>query len=916
MTALGDGVSAVTGLPRRARLWRFGPAVFDEAALTLSVAGKPVALERRPLELLALLLGHAGEVVTKDEIQDALWPDRIVTEASVTKCVARLRQALGDGEQKLIRTIHGYGYRLAAEIACEERSAAAPMVAAGFMLRPGEALPHRPNWRLVERLGTGGYGDAWLGEHAKTHERRVFKFAESGTGVAALRREITLFRLLRDGLGARDDLVRILDWNLEEAPCFVETEWSAEGNLADWAARQGGAETLPLALRLDLVAQIAEALAAAHSMGALHKDLKPGNVLIHLNAAGQPRIRLADFGSGRVLDPARLDAFGITRAGFEAEGGEEESTSGTLLYRAPELIGGHAPTVQADLYALGVLLYQMVVGDLKRVLAPGWELEIEDPLLREDIAAAAAGDPARRIGDAAEIARRLRSLDTRRAERAHLAGVAAEAERARRALELARARRVPLLLLVAALTIGLGISIWQAWRAEEASKLARRETARAQAVTTFLTDDLLSAANPFLSADPNIPVKDLLSTATGDLDHRFQPGSLDRAAIEEAIGKAYAGLSDAAHAQPLLDSALATRRRVLGEADPQTQAIRIAIAQLDEHNDDMKGLKATGQAILAAGPLDPETELRGRFAVAFADCEAAGTDANCVDPVRALFEEARTRLGPRHEFTLALESLLAYSLGVAQLFDEGIRLGREALAQTEAAYGADHPLALDRKFKLAETLSDAGQPDEAIALLTEVRAKLLALSGGENEAAIRAANELGKAYADAKRYDEALAILQLALDYHVKTRGENFTLSRMGLNNVANTLAFMGRVPEAIEKQKKALELQREAVGVDHPDTLWLENNLANFYDRNGDLAQAEATYRDAIERGRRQFTKGEWDLGHFIFRLGQVLAKEGRIAEARATIEEGLAILKAALGPDHARTKRAQEALDALAQP
>ena len=915
MTALGDGGSPVTEPLRRARLWRFGAAAFDEAALVLSVAGKPVPLERRPLELLALLLRHPGEVVTKDEIQDALWPDRIVTEASVTKCVARLRQALGDGEQKLIRTIHGYGYRLTAEIACEERRRveAAPL---GFEFRPGQALPHRPNWRLVERLGTGGYGDAWLGEHAKTHERRVFKFAQDGAGVAALRREITLSRLLRDGLGARDDLVRILDWNLEEAPCFVETEWSAEGNLADWAARQGGAAALPLALRLELVAQVAEALAAAHSMGALHKDLKPANVLIHLDAGGQPRIRLADFGSGRVLDPSRLDDFGITRAGFEAEAGMEDTTSGTLLYRAPELIGGNAPTVQADLYALGVLLYQMAVGDLRRVLAPGWELEIEDPLLREDIGAAAAGDPARRLGDAAEFARRLRSLETRWAERQRLAGVAAEAERARRALDLARARRAPLLLLVAALTIGLGLSLWQARRAETASKLAQRETARAQAVTKFLTDDLLSAANPFLSADPNIPVKDLLATATGDLDHRFAPGTLDRAAIEEAIGKAYAGLSDGAHARPLLDSALATRRRVLGDADPQTQAVRVAIAQLDERDVDLKGLKAIGQAILDAGSLDAETTLRGRYAVALADCQAVGTDANCAEPLRALFAEARSRLGPRHDFTLGVESMLAYTLGTAQLFDEGIRLGREALAETEAAYGPDHPQALDRKFKLAETLSDAGQPEEAIALLTEVRAKLLALSGGENEAAIRAANELGKAYADAKRYDEALATFQLALDYHVKTRGESFTLSRMGLNNIANTLAFMGRVSEAIPMQQKALDLQRSSVGADHPDTLWLENNLANFYDRNGDLAKAEATYRDTIERGRRQFTKGEWDLGHFLFRLGQVLAKEGRTAEARTAIEEGLAILQASLGPDHARTQRAQAALAALAQP
>ena len=76
--------------------WRFVGACFDEASLVLTVDGQAVELERRPLELLGLLLAHAGEVVTKDEIFDTIWPGREVTEASLTKCMARLRQGLGD----------------------------------------------------------------------------------------------------------------------------------------------------------------------------------------------------------------------------------------------------------------------------------------------------------------------------------------------------------------------------------------------------------------------------------------------------------------------------------------------------------------------------------------------------------------------------------------------------------------------------------------------------------------------------------------------------------------------------------------------------------------------------------------------------------------------------------------------------
>src|ERR1700753_2736480 len=107
---------------RRALLWRFGSAVFDEQALTLTVGGADVELERRPLELLSLLLAHAGEVVTKDEILDALWPDRDISEASLTKCMARLRNALRDDDHEIIRTAHGFGYRFAAPVTARESS--------------------------------------------------------------------------------------------------------------------------------------------------------------------------------------------------------------------------------------------------------------------------------------------------------------------------------------------------------------------------------------------------------------------------------------------------------------------------------------------------------------------------------------------------------------------------------------------------------------------------------------------------------------------------------------------------------------------------------------------------------------------------------------------------------------------------
>ena len=769
---------------------------------------------------------------------------------------------------------------------------------------------------MIDRLGTGGFGDVWLGEHAKTHERRVFKFGQDGIRLAALRREITLSRLLGQGLGPRDDLARVLDWNLEEAPYFIEIDWSAEGNLADWADRQGGIAAVPLGQRLDLVARIADALAAAHSMGVLHKDLKPANVLVYRDPAGRPLIRLADFGSGRVLDPGRLDDLGITRLGLDAGLTETESSGGTILYRAPELIAGQLSTVQADIYALGIMLYQMAVGDLKRVLAPGWEHEVADGLLRDDIAAAAAGDPARRLSDAAELARRLRMLDARRADQAREQAAQAAADRALHALDRARARRAPVLMLMVALLFGLSVSTWLYLRADAANRAARREAARAQTVTKFLTDDLLSAANPFLTADPNMTVKDLLTTVAGDIDRRFQPGSLDRAAIEDAIGNAYAGLSDPTHALPLLRSALAARRQALGDADPQTQAVRLTMAALAERMQDSDGMRSAGLEVLAAHPGDAETELTARFFVLAGGCGLNGNSGGCAAQLRPLLDETRRRLGARHPFTLKVESELAYRLGDAQLTAEAIPMARETVALTQQVYGPDHPLVQDRRFHLAGVLVQAGQVDEAIDILTDVRRRLLAISGTETAISARMANQMGMAYDLAKRYPESLAALQIALDYSVKTQGETSELSLGTLNNIASTLNHMGRSKDAIPLARKVLDLQSRLTGPDHADTLWDENNLASAYQQDGDLAETEALFRDVVDRARRVFTHGEWDLGQFVFRLGAVLAKEGKADEARGLLQESITILAAALGSDDTHTKRAEAELAALALP
>lgn len=335
-----------------------------------------------------------------------------------------------------------------------ERGAAPPWRPAA-----GMRIPHRHHWVLDRRLGTGGFGEAWLAVHSKTRDRRVFKFCHDFAKLKTFQREITLFRLLKEELGRRDDIVSILEWSLDEPPYFIEVEYSSGGNLREWAERRGGLASVPLETRLEIVAEVASALAAAHSVGVMHKDVKPTNVLIQEASDGTARARLCDFGIGTLTERGRLESAGITIVGL-TETQDSSTYAGTRLYMAPEVLEGKTATLPADVYALGVLLYQVVAGDFARALASGWQRDVEDELIADDVAAAVEGSPERRLA-ASQLAERLRSLPERRSRLEADERLRREAELARAAVDRARRRRKwiavalgVLLLLAGVLAVG------------------------------------------------------------------------------------------------------------------------------------------------------------------------------------------------------------------------------------------------------------------------------------------------------------------------------------------------------------------------------------------------------------------------------------------------------------------------------
>ena len=276
--------------------------------------------------------------------------------------------------------------------------------------RPGLGLevPRRPGWRLEKRLGEGGFGEVWLAENRQTRDQRVFKFCFDAVRLRSFKREFSLFRLIRDRLGVRQDIATLHEVSLESPPFFLESEYCAGGTLREWLESR----EVPLPRRLELMAQTARALAAAHSVGVIHKDVKPSNIFVDVRADGTAYPRLADFGVGMLMEGSGRPAMDLPFTAHLTG----TSRPGTSLYSAPEYLVGRPPSVQGDIYSLGVLLYQVVIGDFDRPMGAGWRRDVTDAPLAEDIAQCVDVDPARRFASALQVAEHLEAIEARHAE--------------------------------------------------------------------------------------------------------------------------------------------------------------------------------------------------------------------------------------------------------------------------------------------------------------------------------------------------------------------------------------------------------------------------------------------------------------------------------------------------------------------
>lgn len=340
---------------------RFGDFELDLRAAELRREGERIRLQEQPYRILAILLERPGEVVLREDIRRRLWPNDTVVEVGhgINAAVQRLREALGESAEnpRFIETVARRGYRFNGERETVWTARAGPArTAAASTLQTGGTVSH---YRILDRLGGGGMGAVYRAEDLELGREVALKLLHEDVA----REPIAIGRFRREARAAsalnHPNICTIYGVEEHAGQPVIVMEL-VEGETLEAILQRGRIE-VPQAL--GAAVQIAAALGAAHRKGVVHRDLKPGNVIV-----GPAGVKVLDFGLAKMELPA--GAADVTQEG---------AILGTLHYMSPEQVQGKEARAASDIFTFGVLLYEMLAG--RKAFGGGSQAEVMSQIL-------------------------------------------------------------------------------------------------------------------------------------------------------------------------------------------------------------------------------------------------------------------------------------------------------------------------------------------------------------------------------------------------------------------------------------------------------------------------------------------------------------------------------------------------------
>jgi serine/threonine-protein kinase len=806
-------------------------------------------------------------------------------------------------------------------------------------------------YRLTKLLGQGGMGAVYLADRddAQYQQKVALKLIRPGLQTADV---VTRFRMERQVLARlqHPSIARLLDGGMtEEGLPYLVMEYVAGTPITQFC----DAHRLPVAERLQLFRAVCQAVQFAHRNLIVHRDLKPSNIFV-VDSGGEdpPRIKLLDFGIAKLLDPAAVPvSVPLTRAGRQLL---------TPEYAAPEQVRGAAITTATDVYALGVLLYELLTGHRPYRLPARRQAEIErviceeeptrpstvvaeievtsradgttETLTPERVSAARStpvgrlrrtlqGDldnmvmmalrkePERRYASAEQIAEDIgRHLDGRPV-------IARKDTLTYRVKTFIRRHRVGVTTTLALLLLVVGGSV--AYTISVRAERARAEAARAEAEQTVaFLEDFLAAADPFeTERRDTLRVGDLLRSAArsvGD-DLAGQPRQQGRLYI--VLGRAFGGLGRYAEADSVLRLALARF-----EDDPSRRS---------------EAAQALGGVLNQTGGKAEYTEAEGLFREALTErlsrlgpnhLDVAGTRNSLAFALyrQGAFEEAEAeyrhalashrRAAPVDSAELAfITKNLALVLKDRGALDEAEALLRESVALRRAHFGPNHPSLAVGLQSLAGLLRNAQRPDEAEAPAREALAIREAAFSPDHPHTLDAMGLLGSILRGQGRLADAAGTLEDVVARAERAPGVPSLNYRIYLDHYARVLVAQERYDEAEPIARRALALSRELHGEVHVGIGGALSKLASIARGRGDHGLAVQYHRDAISQFDAYFDTPNLFSAFERVGLARSLAALERYPEAETVLQESLKMLEAIYGGEHEQVQKAQGRLSSL---